>query len=67
MMNVIDAPSLETLAFQNCTAGFCVLENEMPNIVKAHTDLLYSHSWKILGSITAVKVLHLCLSSSEVF
>ncbi|XP_018462771.2 probable FBD-associated F-box protein At1g32375 [Raphanus sativus] len=60
---VIDTPSLETLTFDDFTG--CVFETEMPNIVKADIDIMYSHSEKILCSITPVKDLLLCLSSSK--
>ncbi|KAJ4905708.1 putative FBD-associated F-box protein [Raphanus sativus] len=62
---VIGAPSLETFTILDCTDGFFIIENEMPNIVKARIDVFYGHSGKILGSITPVKHLCLCLSSFE--
>ncbi|KAF8093007.1 hypothetical protein N665_0393s0009 [Sinapis alba] len=60
---VIDAHSLETLTFDDFTG--CVLETETPNIVTAYIDIIYNHSGKILGSITTVKDLFLCLLSSK--
>ncbi|KAJ4905709.1 putative FBD-associated F-box protein [Raphanus sativus] len=62
---VIDASSLETFTILDRTDGFCVLEKEMHNIVKADIDIMYNHSEKILCSITPVKDLLLCLSSSK--
>lgn len=47
--------------------GFCVVKNEMPNIVTADFDFYDSCSWKILSSITSVRDLCLCLSFSKVF
>ncbi|CAL9243805.1 unnamed protein product, partial [Arabidopsis halleri] len=48
---VIDAPSLESLEILDNTDGFCVIENEMPNIVTADVDVTHSHSGNILTSI----------------
>ncbi|KAF2615718.1 hypothetical protein F2Q70_00009278 [Brassica cretica] len=45
--------------------GFCVVKNEMPNIVTADFDFYDSCSWKILSSITSVRDLCLCLSFSK--
>ncbi|CAL9243803.1 unnamed protein product, partial [Arabidopsis halleri] len=51
---VIDAPSLESLdILDDYRGGFCVIENEMPNIVKADVDVRYSHPENILSSITS--------------
>ncbi|CAA7032715.1 unnamed protein product [Microthlaspi erraticum] len=38
---VIDAPSLKYLGITDSTGGFCVIESEMPNIVKADVDTGY--------------------------
>ncbi|XP_023644856.1 probable FBD-associated F-box protein At1g32375 isoform X2 [Capsella rubella] len=62
---VIDAPSLECLDIVDHKGGFCIIENDMPKIVKADVDVLYVHPGKILGSITSAKRLHLCLSTSK--
>ncbi|CAA7062576.1 unnamed protein product [Microthlaspi erraticum] len=62
---VIDAPSLKYLGITDTTGGFCVIENEMPNIVKADVDVGYESFSKMLGSITSVKRLDLCLLSSK--
>lgn len=63
---VIDAPSLKYLGITDCTGGFCVIENEMPNIVWVNVGTGYECVSKILGSITSVKRLNLCLLSSKV-
>ncbi|KAG7606292.1 putative F-box domain, FBD domain, leucine-rich repeat domain superfamily [Arabidopsis thaliana] len=63
---VIDAPSLERLDIQDdYRGGFCVIENEMPNIVEADVDVAYGHPGKVLSSITSVKHLTLCITSSK--
>ncbi|CAA7062564.1 unnamed protein product [Microthlaspi erraticum] len=46
---VIDAPSLKYLGITDSTGGFCVIESEMPNIVKADVDTGYYSLSKILG------------------
>ena len=38
----------------------------MPNVVEAYVDVTHSHPRMILGSITSVKRLYLCLSTSKV-
>ncbi|CAA7032716.1 unnamed protein product [Microthlaspi erraticum] len=38
---VIDAPSLKYLGITDTIGGFCVIENEMPNIVKANVEADY--------------------------
>ncbi|CAA7062574.1 unnamed protein product [Microthlaspi erraticum] len=62
---VIDAPSLKYLGITDTIGGFCVIENEMPNIVKAKVEADYKCVSNILGSITSVKCLHLCLRYSK--
>ncbi|KAL1195218.1 putative FBD-associated F-box protein [Cardamine amara subsp. amara] len=62
---VIDAPSLEFFDIRDHRSGFCVFENNMPKIIKADVDVLYSHPGKILSSITSVKHLYLCLRNSK--
>ncbi|XP_019094485.1 PREDICTED: probable FBD-associated F-box protein At1g32375 [Camelina sativa] len=66
---VIDVPSLETLEIVDYTDGFCVIENEMPNIVRASIDCNQTHRGRIILSsiIMSVKCLFLCLPTSEVF
>ncbi|KAG7606294.1 putative F-box domain, FBD domain, leucine-rich repeat domain superfamily [Arabidopsis thaliana] len=63
---VIDAPSLEKFKIRDLHEDrFCVIENEMPNIVEADIDVAYGHPGKILSSITSVKHLTLCITSSK--
>ncbi|KFK44976.1 hypothetical protein AALP_AA1G328100 [Arabis alpina] len=62
---VIDAPSLECFDIVDYNGGFCVFENNMPNIVKANVDVTHSHSGKILSCITSVKRLNLCLRTAK--
>ncbi|XP_019088446.1 PREDICTED: putative FBD-associated F-box protein At5g50270 [Camelina sativa] len=64
---VINVPSLEMLEILDFANGFCVIENEMPNIVKATIDVNQTHiGWNILSSIImSVKRLYLCLSTSR--
>ncbi|CAH2079771.1 unnamed protein product [Thlaspi arvense] len=45
--------------------GFCVIENEMPNIVEANVDVTYPHPDEFLSCITSVKRLFMCLSTSK--
>ncbi|XP_024014582.1 putative FBD-associated F-box protein At5g50270 isoform X1 [Eutrema salsugineum] len=61
---VINAPSLEYLAL-SVEDGFCIIENEMPNIAKAYLDVTHSHPGEILSSFTSVKRLYCCLSTSK--
>ncbi|KAL1195216.1 putative FBD-associated F-box protein [Cardamine amara subsp. amara] len=63
---VIDAPSLESFEILTINdRGFCIIENEMPNIVYASVDVAYSNYGNILSCITWVKRLTLCISSPE--
>ncbi|CAA7055542.1 unnamed protein product [Microthlaspi erraticum] len=62
---VIDAPSLECLDIHDHSGEFCIIENDMPKIVTASFDVSYSVPANILGSITSVKHLDLCLVDSE--
>ncbi|CAH2079776.1 unnamed protein product [Thlaspi arvense] len=62
---VIDAPSLECLTISDESGGFCIIENDLPKIVTASLSLWYVDPWKILGSITSVKRLDLCLACTE--
>ncbi|KAL1188912.1 putative FBD-associated F-box protein [Cardamine amara subsp. amara] len=62
---VIDAPCLEWLDLLDNTGGFCIIENNMPNIVNAHIDVTYSLPGKIMTSITSVERLDLCLLTSK--
>lgn len=63
---VINAPCLEYFNIIDHKGGFCVIENDMPNVVEAYVDVTHSHPRMILGSITSVKRLYLCLSNSKV-
>ncbi|XP_010443285.1 PREDICTED: probable FBD-associated F-box protein At1g32375 [Camelina sativa] len=62
---VIDAPSLEWLKLVDYTGGFCVIENNMPNIEEAYIDVEYHLPRKILTSIVSVQHLDLCLLTSK--
>ncbi|CAN7058808.1 unnamed protein product [Brassica rapa subsp. trilocularis] len=63
---VINAPCLEYFNIIDHKGGFCVIENDMPNVVEAYVDVTHSHPRMILGSIiTSVKRLYLCLSTSK--
>ncbi|KAF3575907.1 hypothetical protein DY000_02033493 [Brassica cretica] len=60
---VINAPCLEYFNIIDHKGGFCVIENDMPNVVEAYVDVTHSPPRMILGSITSVKRLYLCLSN----
>ncbi|XP_018475545.2 probable FBD-associated F-box protein At1g32375 isoform X2 [Raphanus sativus] len=62
---VIDTPSLEWLDIVDYREGFCIIENGMPKIMTASFDVNYSHSGEIMRTITSVKRLDLCLSTSS--
>ncbi|KAL0741981.1 hypothetical protein Bca4012_083494 [Brassica carinata] len=62
---VINAPCLEYFNIIDHKGGFCVIENDMPNVVEAYVDVTHSHPRMILSSITSVKRLYLCLSTSK--
>ncbi|CAA7062568.1 unnamed protein product [Microthlaspi erraticum] len=62
---VIDAPLLENFDIYDIMGGFCVIENDMPKIVKASFYVTYSQPGKIMSCITSVKCLTLCLSTSK--
>ncbi|EOA40577.1 hypothetical protein CARUB_v10009307mg [Capsella rubella] len=62
---VIDTPSLEFLDLLDYEDGFCLIDNEMPDIVEAVVNLGYSHLENVLSSFTSAKYLSLCLSSSK--
>ncbi|CAA7062558.1 unnamed protein product [Microthlaspi erraticum] len=65
---VINAPSLKYLGITDTIGGYCVIENEMPNIARADVEADYKCVSNILGSITSVKRLHLCsLYSKDVY
>lgn len=62
---VIYAPSLECMKIINNSGGFCVVENNMPKIVKAHVDSS-GQQFLLLKSITSAKRLNLCILTSKV-
>ncbi|KAF8104785.1 hypothetical protein N665_0167s0001 [Sinapis alba] len=62
---VINTPCLEYFNIIDHKGGFCVIENGMPNVVEAYVDVTRSHPRMILSSITSVKHLYLCLSTSK--
>lgn len=63
---LIDAPSLESFDVLDHGGEFCVIENDMPEIVYANVDVNYWQPWNIFGSVSSVKHLELCLPSSKV-
>ncbi|CAN6813860.1 unnamed protein product, partial [Brassica oleracea] len=62
---VIDAPSLEHLGIYFDPVGFVVIENEMPNIVKADVVAAPSSPGVTLTSVTSAKRLFTCLPYSK--
>ncbi|KAJ4907206.1 putative FBD-associated F-box protein [Raphanus sativus] len=62
---VIDAPSLEQLGISFDPVGFCVIENEMPNIVKAEVVAAHSSPGVTLSPVTSAKRLFTCLPYSK--
>ncbi|CAH8391506.1 unnamed protein product [Eruca vesicaria subsp. sativa] len=62
---VINTPCLEYFNIVDHKGGFCVIENNMPNVVEAYVDVTHSHPRMILSYITSVKRLYLCLSTSK--
>ncbi|KAJ4870712.1 putative FBD-associated F-box protein [Raphanus sativus] len=52
-------------SLKNYREGFCIIENGMPKIMTASFDVNYSHSGEIMRTITSVKRLDLCLSTSS--
>ncbi|CAL9243806.1 unnamed protein product [Arabidopsis halleri] len=64
---VIDAPLLDCfdIDVDRSYGGFCTIMNNMPRIVYANLNIGYGIRWKILGSITSVKRLYLCLSTTK--
>lgn len=65
---VIEAPLLESFDIldHSYCGGFCYMMENMPEIVYANVDINYWILWKILGFITSVKRLYLCLSTLKV-
>lgn len=62
---MIDTPSLECLDIVDHHSWFCVIEN-MPKLETANVDVTYRIPGNTLGSLTSVKRLSLCLSTSKV-
>ncbi|XP_010485169.1 PREDICTED: probable FBD-associated F-box protein At1g32375 [Camelina sativa] len=62
---VIDAPYLESLNIEHYTDGSCVIERNMPKIVKASLDFNYRHTEQIFGSLTTLQQFALCLATSK--
>ncbi|KAG7534445.1 Leucine-rich repeat 2 [Arabidopsis thaliana x Arabidopsis arenosa] len=62
---VINTPSLECMDIVDLTTGCHIVENDMPNIVKAKVDIFHPQTEKLLGSITLAKYLHICLPTSK--
>lgn len=63
---LIEAPKLKRLDIEDYWGGFCYIEN-MPEVVEANVDVIYKNTEKLLGSLTSVKRLALCLITSDVF
>ncbi|XP_023633493.1 putative FBD-associated F-box protein At5g50270 [Capsella rubella] len=62
---LIDAPNLEWFDIRDVTGGFCVIENNMPNVSEAYIDVTYTLPREILSCITSVQYLDLCLLTSH--
>ncbi|CAA0262272.1 unnamed protein product [Arabidopsis thaliana] len=62
---VIDTPSLECLDIEDGRGGFCVIENNMTKVVKANVCNSYVHTQQLMGSISSVKRLYVCIPSSK--
>ena len=62
---LIAAPKLKRLDIEDYWGGFCYIEN-MPEVVEANVDVIYKTTERILGSLTSVKRLALCLMTSDV-
>uniref|UniRef100_A0A1J3DAG4 F-box/FBD/LRR-repeat protein n=1 Tax=Noccaea caerulescens TaxID=107243 RepID=A0A1J3DAG4_NOCCA len=61
---LIDAPKLKHLDIEDYWGCFCYVEN-MPEVVEANVDVIYKNTEKLLGSLTSVKRLSLCLITSD--
>lgn len=61
---LIAAPKLKRLDIEDYWGGFCYIEN-MPEVVEANVDVIYKNTERILGSLTSVKRLALCLMTSD--
>ncbi|WZY75722.1 hypothetical protein YC2023_022106 [Brassica napus] len=62
---VIDTPSLVSFDIVDHCGKLCVVESNMPEIVYVNLDINYRRPWKMLTSLSSVKELELCLTSSK--
>lgn len=62
---LINAPRLKRIDIEDYWGGFCYIEN-MPEVVEANVDVIYKNTEKLMGSLTSVKRLALCLITSDV-
>ncbi|CAH8279873.1 unnamed protein product [Arabidopsis lyrata] len=62
---VIDAPSLKCLEILDYSYGIHIVENNMCKIATASVDIYSPQTTELLGSLTSVKRLFLCLPTSE--
>ncbi|CAN6994237.1 unnamed protein product [Brassica oleracea var. botrytis] len=62
---VIDTPSLLSFDIVDHCGELCVVESNMPEIVYVNLDINYRRPWKMLSSLSSVKELELCLTSSK--
>ncbi|XP_013620025.1 PREDICTED: probable FBD-associated F-box protein At1g32375 isoform X2 [Brassica oleracea var. oleracea] len=62
---VIDTPSLLSFDIVDHCGELCVVESYMPEIVYVNLDINYRRPWKMLTSLSSVKELELCLTSSK--
>lgn len=63
---VIDTPSLVSFEIIDHCGELCIVESNMPEIVYVNLDINYLRPWKMLSSLSSVKQLELCLTSSKV-
>ncbi|CAN8253005.1 unnamed protein product [Cochlearia groenlandica] len=61
---IIDAPELKNLDIEDYWGGFCYIEN-MPKVVEANVDVIYKNTERLLGSLTSVKRLAICLITAD--
>ncbi|CAH2069742.1 unnamed protein product [Thlaspi arvense] len=61
---LIDAPKLKCLDIEDYWGGFCYIE-DMPEVVEANVDVIYKNTEKLMGSLTSIKRLALCLITSD--
>ncbi|VVB11712.1 unnamed protein product [Arabis nemorensis] len=61
---LIVAPKLKRLDIEDYWGGFCYIDN-MPEVVDANVDVIYKNTEKLLGSLTSIKRLALCLVTSD--